>query len=148
MHAGGSHERITLLPISSDNAADEEAGGGEGLKEAEEDGAALDAIWTKFADFDVEQAKCTKEEERQHLLAVIEAAFGDLAVFNSLVRHMFTTEFLERHDKQVFSAIDENHDGIITRSELGAYVRASKRASTSSSMMSVAPAARVMAHEP
>ena len=61
MHAGGSHERITLLPISSDSAADEEAGGGEGLKEAEEDGAALDAIWTKFADFDVEQAKCTKE---------------------------------------------------------------------------------------
>ena len=80
-------------------------------------------------------------------MAVIEAAFGDLAVFNSLVRHMFTTEILERHDKQVFSAIDENHDGIITRSELGAYVRASKRASTSS-MMSVAPAARVMAHEP
>ena len=59
----------------------------------------------RFEQFDVETAKCTKEADRQHLLGVIETGFGELAVFNSLVRSLFTsTDVLERHYGATVSA--------------------------------------------
>ena len=52
--------------------------------------AALATVVERFRLFDCKRAKCFREEERQHLLSVIENGFGDLEVFNSVVRHLFT----------------------------------------------------------
>jgi hypothetical protein len=47
-------------------------------------------VYQRFRSFDVKRASCFREEERQHLLSVIESGFGDLEVFNSVVRGVFT----------------------------------------------------------
>ena len=58
---GGARERILVVEISS------------------EAGAAL-------AKFDAARARCFLQKDRQHLLAVMEAGFGDLRPFNKVVR--------------------------------------------------------------
>ena len=42
--------------------------------------------------FDAKKAKCFLRSDRERLLGVIEAAFGDCTPFNRLVRHIFTSE--------------------------------------------------------
>ena len=49
-------------------------------------------ILGRFQRFDVAEAKASREEDRQHLLGVIELGFGDLSVFNTLVRHLFSSK--------------------------------------------------------
>ena len=52
------------------------------------------------------------------LVPVIEAAFGDLTVFNSLVRTLFAGEFFERHaTASLFHSLDTDGDGIVTKNE-------------------------------
>ena len=48
-----------------------------------------------FLGFSVEGARCFKEDERQHLLGVIETGFGSLDTFDELVRSLFA-ESLEK----------------------------------------------------
>ena len=45
-----------------------------------------------FLGFSVEGARCFKEDERQHLLGVIETGFGSLEQFSSLVAGIFSQE--------------------------------------------------------
>lgn len=52
--------------------------------------ASAEEVFERFKTFDVKRASCFREEERQHLLSVIEGGFGDLEAFNSIVRHLFT----------------------------------------------------------
>lgn len=65
-----------------------------------ESAGAMEAVFERFRTFEVSAAKATKEEERQHLLGVIEAGFGDLDVFNSLVQGLFES-LRQEHDSQV-----------------------------------------------
>ena len=43
----------------------------------------------QFATFDAAKAQCFLESDRQHLLAVIEAGFGDFYDFNRIARNLF-----------------------------------------------------------
>ena len=43
----------------------------------------------QFATFDAAKAQCFLESDRQHLLAVIEAGFGDFYDFNRVARNLF-----------------------------------------------------------
>ena len=80
LRLGSGYDHLTLLPIE---------GGEDGGREAAEL-----QVYEGFRTFDVRRAMCFREEERQHLLSVVEAGFGDLDVFNSLVRHLFTNRLV------------------------------------------------------
>ena len=49
-----------------------------------------------MAHFNAKKAECYKPEDRQKLLAVIEAAFGDVKEFNKSVREMFDTVMINQ----------------------------------------------------
>lgn len=53
---------------------------------SDEDHAALDS---RAATFNAAKAECFKQEDRQKLLAVIEAGFGNFDEFNTGVREIF-----------------------------------------------------------
>ena len=53
------------------------------------------AVRAAFLKFSVEDARCYKEDERQHLLGVVETGFGSLDTFDELVRSLFA-ESLEK----------------------------------------------------
>ena len=76
MHMGGAKERIDVKMIAHPD---------QDQKEAHEE------LSRKFASFNAKDAQCSKQEDRQKLLAVIEAAFGDYKEFNRDVRHVFAS---------------------------------------------------------
>ena len=76
---GGSLSRITVKPIGTGMHRSE----GELRREQTELTRSL------LHEFDVANATCFKQEERQRLLGVIEAAFGDFAAFNRLAQETF-----------------------------------------------------------
>ena len=43
-----------------------------------------------LATFDASKARCFKEKDKQHLLAVIESGFGDVVPFNRCVRTLLS----------------------------------------------------------
>ena len=45
----------------------------------------------QFATFDAGKARCFLASDREHLLAVIEAGFGDFDNFNRVVRNLFAS---------------------------------------------------------
>ena len=45
----------------------------------------------QFATFDAAKAQCFLAKDREHLLAVIEASFGDFYDFNRLARNLLTS---------------------------------------------------------
>ena len=55
----------------------------------------FEAVRAAFLKFSVEDARCYKEDERQHLLGVVETGFGSLDTFDELVRSLFA-ESLEK----------------------------------------------------
>ena len=96
LRMGGTPDRVTLLPLltaapaihRSPSAADEDAENME-LGRIKTDDSTLEAVFERFRTFEVSATKAFKEDERQHLLGVIEAGFGDLEVFDSLVQSLF-----------------------------------------------------------
>ena len=46
-------------------------------------------VMAALAHFDASKATCFKPEDRQHLLGIIEGAFGDFSSFNAQVRSLF-----------------------------------------------------------
>ena len=76
MRMGGSTDRIDLRLMAN---ADEDQGN------------AREQLMAKLADFDAAKAQCFKTQDRERLLAVIEAAFGDFKEFNKRVRAVFAT---------------------------------------------------------
>lgn len=65
LYMGGKKERIDVLPIGDGTRAQ---------------------INERFMAFDAQHAKCFLEEDRERLLGVVEAGFGDYDAFNKLVR--------------------------------------------------------------
>ena len=52
----------------------------------------------RLSTFDAGKAECYADEDRQRLLAVIEASFGTFAPFNDIVRkELLNRDVLERH---------------------------------------------------
>ena len=51
--------------------------------------AAKKELAEQLATFDAAEAQCFRQEDRQRLLAVIEAGFGDFKHFNQGVRNVF-----------------------------------------------------------
>ena len=80
-------EDVEAMYLSSDERPPQD----EGAAETEEHEALVDEALSRFASFDVENARCSKAEDLQHLLSVIESGFGDFNTFNSLVRGLFAT---------------------------------------------------------
>ena len=60
---GGAHERIKVVELHDD-------------------------VQVALARFDAAKARCFLPKDRQHLLAVMEAGFGDLQPFNRVVRKL------------------------------------------------------------
>ena len=50
----------------------------------------------QFATFDAGKARCFLASDREHLLAVIEAGFGDTSYFNRVVRTLFASRLHDR----------------------------------------------------
>ena len=76
LRTGGTRERIISRPI-----------------------AGSDALAEGFLKFDAAKAKCYHAKDRQKLLAVIEAGFGDLTPFNAAVRELLAGETTARPAK-------------------------------------------------
>ena len=74
MYMGGAKERIELRLIA--NPGQDQA-------------AAKKELTEQLATFDAAKAQCFKQEDRQRLLAVIEAGFGNFHDFNKDVRTAF-----------------------------------------------------------
>ena len=74
LHMGGSLDRITIEIIAHPDTVDTDA---------------RQLLTAQFACFDAAKAQCFKVEDREKLLAVIEAAFGDFREFNQCVRDVF-----------------------------------------------------------
>ena len=76
LRTGGTRERIISRPI-----------------------AGSDALAEGFVKFDAAKGKCYHAKDRQKLLAVIEAGFGDLIPFNAAVRELLAGETTARPAK-------------------------------------------------
>ena len=74
LRMGGSHERIEIDLIANQD------------KEPE---LARKELKANFASFDAEKAECFLERDRQRLLAVVEAGFGNFKDFNVKMREVF-----------------------------------------------------------
>ena len=81
LHMGGSLDRITIEIIAQQDAVETDA---------------RQLLTAQFACFDAAKAQCYKVEDREKLLAVIEAAFGDFKEFNRSVRAVFATRVRPR----------------------------------------------------
>ena len=76
LRMGGSHDRIEIDLIANPD---------------QDRRAARRELKAKLASFDAEKAECFLEKDRQRLLAVVEAGFGNFAGFNTVVRNVFET---------------------------------------------------------
>ena len=73
---GGAEERIELRLIANPDQDQTEA---------------RQLLMMRFATFDAAKAQCFLARDREHLLAVIEASFGDFYDFNRVARNLFAT---------------------------------------------------------
>ena len=53
----------------------------------------------QFATFDAGKARCFLASDREHLLAVIEASFGDFRDFNRVARNLFASRISSRRSR-------------------------------------------------
>ena len=67
--------------------------------------AAEQELKAQFASFDAAKAECFKEEDRERLLAVVEAGFGNFEGFNTRVRHIFQTRASFRRPTELPAAV-------------------------------------------
>ena len=81
LHMGGSLDRITIEIIAHPESRYTNS---------------RQLLTAQFACFDAAKAQCFKVEDREKLLAVIEAAFGDFKEFNRNVRAVFATRVRPR----------------------------------------------------
>ena len=73
-----------------------------------------------FATFDAAKARCFLAKDREHLLAVIEASFGDFYDFNRVVRKLFAKRVSDpsarRSSNPLVTACNQIHLSIRSRS--------------------------------
>ena len=69
----------------------------------------------QFATFEAGKAQCFLAKDREHLLAVIEAGFGDFDDFNRVARSLFASR-LHDHDLELSArAVEESTGSSRTR---------------------------------
>ena len=90
LHMGGSLDRITIEIIAHPDSVETDA---------------RQLLTAQFACFDAAKAQCFKVEDREKLLAVIEAAFGDFKEFNRSVRAVFATRVRPRGGSTTRSSV-------------------------------------------
>ena len=56
-------------------------------------------LTVQFATFDAGKARCFLASDREHLLAVIEAGFGDFYDFNRVARNLFASRISSCHSR-------------------------------------------------
>ena len=87
LRSGGTHERVCLYRLDDDHNPHSSAlvarNGPSQSRNGSRNGSAL---LTDLDRFDASKAQCFLRSDRERLLAVIEAAFGDCTPFNKLVR--------------------------------------------------------------
>ena len=88
LRMGGSHDRIEIDLIAHPD---------------HDKSAARRELKAKLASFDAEKAECFLEKDRQRLLAVVEAGFGNFEAFNTTMRSIFD-ERVRRDDVVASSA--------------------------------------------
>ena len=81
--------RFRALPTTNGDDLTRAIAGKDGT--AASQGQARQQIAKEFKNFNAAKAQCFKVEDRERLLAVIEAGFGDFKEFNELVRDVFKT---------------------------------------------------------
>ena len=86
LHMGGGLERIDIHPLLASAA--------EGQQSDRQ--ASRDRLTAQFATFDAAKAQCFLAKDRQRLLAVVEAGFGDFKEFNKRVRATFAARTASR----------------------------------------------------
>ena len=62
-------------------------------------------LTVQFATFDAGKAQCFLASDREHLLAVIEAGFGDFEDFNRIARTLLATR-ISRGDSSSWSSVN------------------------------------------
>lgn len=78
---------------------------------------AAHALKARLAAFDASQARCFLDQDRQKMLAVIEATFGTMEPFNQYCRNMFQTTIdrsLARLPVPVAQASPQQHELEVT----------------------------------
>ena len=100
LRMGGKVERIELYPLSPADDAQ-----GDGQRPTSAVLRKLGRVMSQFASFDAAKAQCFLEKDRQRLLAVIEAGFGDFREFNKIVR----AAFAQRLDEHRISRQDSTY---------------------------------------
>mmetsp|Transcript_81581 Transcript_81581/g.162338 ORF Transcript_81581/g.162338 Transcript_81581/m.162338 type:complete len:181 (-) Transcript_81581:66-608(-) len=67
-------------------------------------------VWSALCNFDASKAQCFLLQDRDRLLAIIEASFGDLPTFSTHVRAIVLAGFQKvMHRRRRSSAIDPRH---------------------------------------
>ena len=82
---GGAEERIEIHLIANPD---------------EEQVKARLLLMKQFATFDAAKAQCFLARDREHLLAVIEAGFGDFHDFNCVARNIFSKRVLDTNGRR------------------------------------------------
>ena len=78
---GASLDRIMVMPITDDGQHDADDAELSSNKSTQ-----IPHVTKMLKSFDSSTAQCFKKEDREHLLGVIEAAFGSLDAFNGVAR--------------------------------------------------------------
>ena len=111
---GANHEtRITILERKVEELYEANEALSKKIKAGEDLRLALD----RFRSFDVSEAKCFNEADRQRLLAVVDAAYGSLDVFSTLVQRVFKQEHAHRFEwssKSSMHSLDQSEQGAST----------------------------------
>ena len=81
---GGAQERVEIYLIAHPNDDQTEA---------------RRLLTEQFATFDAGKARCFLASDREHLLAVIEASFGDFRDFNRVARNLFASRISSRRSR-------------------------------------------------
>ena len=93
---GGALERIDIHPLLA-SAAERQS--------FSDRQASRDRLTAQFAAFDAAKARCFLNKDRQRLLAVVEAGFGDFKDFNTRVRAIFAARIASRQPTVALTAV-------------------------------------------
>merc|ERR1712039_937508 len=93
VHVGAKIESITMMELGDDSDNQSEA--------SAEDGEGPPMAVVSSETFDILQCKCSVAEDKDKILEIIQAAFGDTAIFNRKVRKLFKhAQHLEYSDSE------------------------------------------------
>ena len=88
---GGDTDQIRVIPVSSVDESQHRSGGTTSVDigKNHDEVVRLVQLLRRFENFDVRRSKCTEYADHQRLMAVIEAGYGDVDIFNDVVKRTF-----------------------------------------------------------